>query len=167
MRTMLKLSLALVAIMLFTGCAPGQFLRMPPPNVTVDQNGHVHTYIPSPTHAMARAVRGMNGPILYERTRDGGNEMSDGWIEFQSDQSSATFVLDPQGDVASAYVKYKSGVVVRRLRAPNWTFKLPNAYNSGTRDYELYVRREDESEELLMTITVVSSPPASLRSRRR
>lgn len=167
MRTTLKLTLALVAIVLFTGCAPGQFLRMPPPNVTVDANGNVHTYVPSPTHAMARATRGMAGPILYERTRDGGNELSDGWVEFQSDQKKVVFILDPQGDVASAYVKYRGGVVVSRMRAPNWTFTLTNKYNSGTRDYELYVRRENESEELLMTITVVSSEPSSLRSRRR
>lgn len=160
-----QLVMAIFAIVAFTGCAP-QFMRMPPPTVTADANGRVHVTYPNPQHVAGRAVHNAFGPVLYERTRNGGTELSDGWTEFLTDQRRVEFILDPIGDVASAYVKYKGVVFGRSIRGPSWNFTLPNMYNSGTRDYELWVRREDESEEYVMTITVISSPPVALRPRR-
>lgn len=166
MRNFLQhLVMALVAIVAFTGCAP-QFMRIPPPVVTADPNGRVHVTYPNPAQEAARIAHDATGPTLYERTRNGGTEISDGWIEFMSDQRRAEFILDPGGVVGECFVMYKSTVVVRGLRAPNWNFNLSNFYDSSKRDFEVWFRYEDGSERMVMTITVVSSPPASLRPRR-
>lgn len=164
-RTLKFLAMAVVAIITFTGCAP-QFMRMPPPSITADPNGRVRVTYPNPAQGAARIVHDAFGPTLYERTRNGGTEISDGWIEFMSDQRRAEFIVDPGGVVGECFVKYKSTIVVRGLRAPNWNFVLRNYFDSSTREFEVWFRYEDGAENMLMTITVVSSPPASLQPRR-